>query len=306
MDGGDNGYYSGKEKRDRLGIASGLPQENIYDPSPNTYEEYLRRKALPQIKEIMRKYPDIKFIWFDVDKNLPENVAFEFYKTCYDINPKVLMNRRIGYSFADYVDAGDNGIPKSVNEMVKPWETIGTTNNSWGYASYDQDWKSPAEILYWLVEVASKGGNYMLNIGPEGDGSVPSKCVKNMQIVGKWMHINGEAIYGTKSWISTFEGTYQGVMEGTEDRKLKGFNANFGEGDFWFTQKDDAVYAIAMKYPSGKGVVNAFAQGKVKIKEAFVLGACASFHWEQSEKGLEFILNEKPNELGYTIKVIIQ
>ena len=79
-------------------------------------------------------------------------------------------------------------------------QCIATTNNSWGFKSYDTDWKSPLETLYWLIANVSRGGNFLLNVGPDGQGEIPEKSVENLLEVGKWLKVNGKAIYGSKPW----------------------------------------------------------------------------------------------------------
>jgi alpha-L-fucosidase len=77
------------------------------------------------------------------------------------------------------------------------WETCMTLNTTWGYSDHDHAWKSDETLIRNLIDIASKGGNYLLNIGPKGDGSIPAESIKSMQAIGAWMKVNGEAIYGT-------------------------------------------------------------------------------------------------------------
>ena len=83
------------------------------------------------------------------------------------------------------------------------WETCMTLNTTWGYSEHDHKWKSPETLIRNLIDIASKGGNYLLNIGPKADGSVPQESVDSMKAIGAWMKVNGDAIYGTKA--SPFE-----------------------------------------------------------------------------------------------------
>ena len=83
------------------------------------------------------------------------------------------------------------------------WETCMTLNTTWGYSEHDHAWKSDETLIRNLIDIASKGGNYLLNIGPKGDGSVPEESVKSMQAIGAWMKVNGESIYATAA--SPFE-----------------------------------------------------------------------------------------------------
>ena len=114
------------------------------------------------------------------------------------------MSQRIGNEFGDIGTPGDNVIPDEASENT--WEGIATTNNSWGFKSYDTDWKSPQETLFWLLENVSKGGNFLLNVGPDGSGLIPKQSVDNLLAVGRWLKVNGDAIYGTKPWAITHEG----------------------------------------------------------------------------------------------------
>jgi alpha-L-fucosidase len=89
----------------------------------------------------------------------------------------------------------DNGMP--IGGLDEYWETPQTMNTTWGYSKFDQQWKTPANVIQRLVEIISKGGNYLLNIGPTGDGTVPPPSVDTLKKVGEWMRVNGESIYGT-------------------------------------------------------------------------------------------------------------
>ncbi|MDQ8196481.1 alpha-L-fucosidase, partial [Coraliomargarita sp. SDUM461004] len=105
---------------------------------------------------------------------------------------------RIGGGYGDYVSLGDMHIPP-VRPNVGVWETVDTTNDSWSYAWYDQNWKSPKLICERLVQVVARGGSYMLNIGPKGDGTIPAPAVEALTASGEWLAENGEAIYGASA-----------------------------------------------------------------------------------------------------------
>ncbi|CAN0356098.1 unnamed protein product, partial [Ectocarpus sp. 4 AP-2014] len=206
MDGTDGNVLSIKKRNDSLGINTHMNGKNYWDPSPNTYESYFENKAYLQISELLALMPKLKLIWFDGEGNINEEQSFRFYKLVYNTNPNVLVNRRVGFGFGDYEDSGDNKIPSANEVLEKQWETCGTTNNSWGYKSYDTDWKSTKETLYYFIDIASKGGNYLLNIGPDGNGDVPIASANILREVGDWLKINGEAVYGTTRWKTINEG----------------------------------------------------------------------------------------------------
>ena len=261
-----------KKENDKSGISTNPFGANLWDPSPNSFEEYLDKKAYPQVTELMKKFPGMKCLWYDMSHRMTAEQSFKFYKLATQLQPQIIINERIGNGFGDYNIPGDNKIPIDVNNIGKPWETVGTLNNSWGYKSYDNDWKSSKEVLFWLIEIISKGGNYMLNIGPKSDGTVPVQSADNLKKVGKWLSINGEAIYRTQNWSTTREGTTVMNFGSTEDRAEKGFNAHFTPQDFWFTRKNNTLYAISLEKPLSEIIIKSFNTNIGKIKNVAILG----------------------------------
>ena len=104
------------------------------------------------------------------------------------------MNSRVGYDLGDYGSTVDNRIP----DAVRPgdWETPATINDTWGFKSYDRNWKSVEDLTFKLVDIVSKGGNYLLNVGPTGEGVIPPASVERLRAIGRWTKVNGESIYG--------------------------------------------------------------------------------------------------------------
>lgn len=307
QDGADGNYTDVKKVNDSLGILSHPNGKNLWDSSPNTHAEYLDNKALPQVKELLDLLPELKIIWFDGDGYITEKQAFEFYKNVYNINPKVIVNRRVGFDFGDYLDAGDNKIPSASEKMTKYFETCGTTNNSWAYKSYDDDWKSSKELLYYLVDIASKGGNFLLNIGPDGNGHVPAPSANGLLEMGKWLKINGDAIYGTSRWKITREGHEDGLLGGTEHRAKTGFSRLFSAHDFWFTTKGKTVYAIAFVNPESQVELKSLQIANGKVEQVKVLGNASELQWKQSEHGLMVDLNGvKTGTNGYVLEITLE
>ena len=299
-------------------MATGLPLNekakrkagaNIWDPSPNTFSEYLENKAYPQVNELLRKFPDMKSLWYDMGHFVTPEQSLKFYQMAYEVQPNLLVNSRVGNGLGDFEIPGDNKIPQDHLSITKPWQTVGTTNNSWGYNSYDNDWKSVKELMFWLVEIVSKGGNYMLNIGPKASGEVPEESVTNLLEVGKFLALNGEAIYNTRKWKVTHEGPTNIEMNGTHDRvKKSGFSFDFTSQDFWFTQKENCIYAIALKYPIEKTTILSLTPKQLgNIKYVSLLGTDTTIHWNQTENGLEVDLGtNKVNPNGYALKIIYE
>lgn len=277
---------------------------NTWDTSPNSFDDYLQNKALPQVSELMTNYPDMKLLWYDMPWRMTDEQSYDFYKIVYDIQPQILINERIGNGFGDFNVPGDNKIPTEHKNMDKPWQTVGTFNNSWGYNSYDHDWKSPEEVLYWLVEIVSKGGNYMLNIGPTGEGVVPKESVANLKAIGKWLLINGEAIYGTQRWEISREGPTSLNFSSTEDRAEKGFQFEFTSKDFWFTKKEKTVYAISLNNKERKILIKSLPKTKQSVNSVQLLGSDNKLKWHQNKEGLHIVLPKNlSTEIGYALKI---
>ena len=302
-DGGDGSYANVKKVNDSLGIYTHSSGKNIWDPSPNTHAEYYASKSYPQIKELVDLLPKLRLIWFDGEGFTTEEQSFKFYKMVYKANPNILVNRRVGWEFGDYLDAGDNKIPSAKENLNKYWETCGTTNNSWGYKSYDKDWKSTKELLYYFVDIMSKGGNYLLNIGPDGKGHVPETSAHGLREMGEWIQINSDAIYGTSRWETPNEGQEETLLDGTSHRASKGFKKTFTSKDFWFTTKDNKVYAISLVPPAGKILIRSLNITKGEIINVRVLGSSKKVAWKQTEHGLEVNLTGvKSNKDGFVVE----
>lgn len=305
-DGTDGNYANIKKVNDSLGIFTHLLCKNLWDPSPNTHASYMDAKAYPQIKELIEGLPELRLIWFDGEGFTNEEQSFKFYKLIYDNNPNILVNKRVGWDFGDYLDAGDNKIPSADDNLNKYWETCGTTNNSWGYKSYDYDWKSTQELLYYFVDIMSKGGNYLLNIGPDGVGHVPEESAKGLREVGAWVKINQEAVYGSSRWKILNEGQKETLLEGTGHRANIGFHKTFTSKDFWFTTKNNNVYAISLVPASGKILIRSFNNSIGKIQSVSILGSETNVEWKQTEIGLEVNLaGIESNKNGFVVKVAL-
>lgn len=301
-DGGDGGVW---DYRNDNNIGFDRHPHNEWDPSPCDFDKYMKEKAIPQVKELVERYPNMKYIWFDVATLIPEKYSFELYKMIFDVSPDILVSHRIGNGFGDVFCPGDNRIIKEYDESIGAWETVGTMNNSWGFKYYDHDWKYPKEVLFWLVEIISKGGSYMLNIGPDQTGKIPNKNVEILSDIGKWIDVYGESFYGTTAWTTTFEGVQKENMDGTVWREENGFNSDFGLDQLWFTQKDNKIYAISLY----SGEVSSLKIKSIKdldIDTIKLLGS-KNTKWTKNEEEVE-ITFETPfvSEVGFAVEITVK
>ena len=157
--------------------------------------------------------------------------------------------------------------------------------------------------MYWLIANVSKGGNFLLNVGPDGSGIIPPKSVENLLEVGKWLEVNGEAIYGTRPWSVVHEGPTDIIIKGTSHRSKSGFIFDFKPEDFWFTKKDNKVYVIALAKPKkNKILLKSFKN--ISVSKINILGVTKKATWKKKVGGLEITLPNLPNNiLGYVLEI---
>ena len=168
-----------------------------WDPKQNgDFDTYFNTKALPQVRELLSTYGPIAVVWFDTPLGVM-NVerAAKLQALVHDLQPKCLISGRLGGKFqSDYDSAGDNEIPDL--SRAGAWETPATMNDTWGFKKNDHRWKTPEDVTFKLVDIVSKGGNYLLNVGPDGTGVIPQPSQDTLRAVGRWLKVNSEAIYG--------------------------------------------------------------------------------------------------------------
>jgi alpha-L-fucosidase len=166
-----------------------------WDPAQEgDMDEYIRDIAVPQVKELFTNYGEISILWWDTPIDMtPERAAM--FDGLVDLQPGIIGNNRLLYGHDGDMRTPEQNVPPT--GLDYDWEACMTMNTTWGYKSYDDDWKSSEQLIRNLVDAASKGGNYLLNVGPMANGEIPQPSIDRLKDVGEWMRVNSSSIYGT-------------------------------------------------------------------------------------------------------------
>ncbi|MGC9344221.1 MAG: alpha-L-fucosidase, partial [Bacteroidales bacterium] len=184
---------------------------------------YLENYMKPQLKELIENYHP-SMLWFDGQwiEEWTEEMGRDLYNYLRNLDPDIIINDRIGKRETDEDSPGDYQTPEQLimtDILDDDWETCMTMNDNWGFKKGDDNWKSTDMLLQNLVDIVSKGGNYLLNIGPDADGVVPVISVTRLQEIGRWMDINGEIVYDGKP--------FQFFSEGEKIRYIQSRNEDY-------------------------------------------------------------------------------
>lgn len=172
-----------------------------WDPvqTSKTMSQYIDEVAVPQVKEILTNYGDVAVLWWDTPTNMTDEYA-EKLNALLKLQPNIITNDRLKRpNYPGDYKTPEQRIPNLSELDGKDWETCMTMNETWGYKSYASNWKSTQTLVRNLIDIASKGGNYLLNVGPKADGEFPQESINILKEMGAWMKVNGQAIYDTKA-----------------------------------------------------------------------------------------------------------
>ncbi len=246
----------------RQGLKFGVYWNHVYDwqhpdaltpdakaSAARNLDKYIDEVSLPQLKELLTNYPLLSFIWFDQARGTPEMTSArgqKFADLIRALRPDLIFNSRLGGYPADYTSMGDNALPSNI--PTGAWESPCTINHTWGYKAQDTDFKSAATLLFNLVDIVSKGGNYILNVGPTGEGEIPAPEVERLQALGDWLQRNGEAIYGAgRTPFGDELGAFDPVKKDKQGRRV------FVARTAWrCTTKPGKLFIHLFTWPGGK------------------------------------------------------
>jgi alpha-L-fucosidase len=237
------------------------PHQKTEHPDFAKYrDQYLK----PQLAELIKKYdPDV--LWFDGEwiPEWTEPQGRELYNYLRQLKPSLIINNRVGkgrdsmQGMNKYKDAaGDFGTPEQeilVGTSDSDWESCMTMNDTWGFKTNDHHWKSDTVLIHNLIDIAAKGGNYLLNVGPTQEGLFPSPSIELLEKMGAWLNVNGEAIYATNSLRQFKEGDHIRFTASKDGAVVYAILTKKEGNDVRLTTvqpaKNSAIYMLGVKEP---------------------------------------------------------
>ena len=242
-------YYSQAQDWNNGGSAAGGKWD---EAQKHDMDDYIDKVAVPQVREILTRYgKDIPaVIWWDTPQDMNEERAAKLYKVVQELRPDLIVNNRLLKTGKLDIYAGDTETPEqhipAKGFPGRDWETCMTMNNTWGFKKDDHNWKSTEKLIFNLCDIASKGGNYLLNVGPTAEGLIPAPSLERLAEIGKWMQVNGEAIYGTSATVFGYE-----LGKPVKGKTGYGKETEVSSGNDWrCTTKPGKIYLHVFNWPT--------------------------------------------------------
>ncbi len=254
-----------------------------WDPAQETatFEEYIDRVAVPQVREILSNYGEISVLWWDTPTRMTDEAALKL-QALLKLQPNIITNDRLKRpNFPGDTKTPEQKIPDAKELEGQNWETCMTMNGSWGWRD-DNKWKSTETLIRNLVDIASKGGNYLLNVGPKPDGTFPDESIERLKEIGDWMDVNSEAIYGTTA------STFQNLEWGRCTQKVENENT--------------ILYLSVFDWPENGKLV--LPEVKNQVVSANLLGKKKKLKTKTDDNGLVILVpDEAPDKIASVIKL---
>jgi len=275
-------------------------------PQRSTFNESFAREWLARTYELVNRYqPDL--MWFDGGIRSPVLMPYfnkflaYYYNNALDWGRQVVVNTKYGYPTNIQVWDVERG--KSDKMMIFPWQTdTSIGKKSWGYVKGEEN-KTAEHIVHDLIDIVSKNGNLLLNIGPRADGTITEEQQAVLLDIGKWLKVNGEAIYETRCWKKFGEGNAEPAKGAFTDYTATAYTVN----DIRFTTKGNDFYAIVLNWDDAGVLVkslNKDAVADAKILNVHLLGSNEKIDWQQTDEGLKLSFPKtKPCEYAYAFKI---
>ena len=278
-----------------------VPDKGVLHPDEEYLNDWLARAG-----ELVERYhPElIYFDWWveqpEFQPYLQRFAAFYYNDAAKQGHEPVLFRKN--NAFPDGTTVLD--IERGGLDQIRPqhWQTdTSISQASWGYVKGDT-YKSPESIVWQLADTVSKNGNLLLNIGPKSDGTIPEEAQTILRQVGAWLKVNGEAIYGTRSWTVYGEGPTKEVAGSFHDDATKTYTAQ----DIRFTTKNGALYAISLAWPDDGDIIihSLTPSSNFKVAGVSLLGSSGKVTWKQESDGVHLKLPAKPEgKYAYSFKI---
>ncbi len=286
-----------------------IPESDVKGMTPETgpnegSNERSRRQWLLHTYELVDKYkPDL--MWFDwtVGK-YPFQLAFYrylayYYNSAAEWSREVVVNTKFGYGSNIQVMDIERG--KSDRILEYPWQTdTSIGKHSWSHNPSDEN-KTPDHIIDDFVDIVSKNGNLLLNVGPRADGSITEEQAHVLRELGGWLKVNGEAIYGSRPWSVPGEGDNVGTAGYMTDSEITAYNSR----DIRFTTNNGNLYAIFLAHPGKEAVIRSLSgESGYEVRSVSMLGCSGPLEWEQTPGGLKVILpSVLPTDYAHVLRI---
>ena len=263
------------------------------DEKAKVFNRYFQRKVKPQVSELLSDFGPIDVLWFDTPELITAPESKELLELARSLQPNCIVNQRVGNDLGDY-GTPEQTIPPEV--LHEPWETCMTLNGHWAYNKADDKWKSVGSLLRNLVDISSKGGNYLLNVGPTGDGIIPQPSVQRLSAMGDWLKINGESIYGCGP---TPFGEELGSFSETEKDK-KGRPKFIAKKKWRATTQSGKLYLHLFEWPASKAKLPAFEK---QVTRAYLLSDPdkSELRFEQTPEGITIDLPDTAPDANISV-----